>query len=97
MATLVEFYEKQYGHCPQCVNMRKVLDKWIEDHPQEDVTVITVGIEDELDNIKSQFSDVSSAPLVVITRDNTVTHVSGNNPDILVDLLAGDDEIWEEA
>lgn len=92
----VNFYKKTYTHCPACEAMEKTLTRWIEENEEVDVTVFTLSLEDNADKISTKFPDAKQAPIVEVERPGERTWVSGNNPDILVDLLNGDQDIWDE-
>ena len=92
----VKFYTKAYSRCTQCDAMKTALYQWIEEHPEHEVEVDTVAIEDNLDEVKAKYPKVQSAPVVEVTRGRSTEMVSGNNPDILEDLLSGLDSVWNE-
>lgn len=95
MKIQVDFYEKTESVCPYCRKMNAVLNNWIKKHPEHDVTVDYLSVEEFLDGLKDV--GVTSAPAVFVRRgnDKSNTMVQGNNPDILVDLLDGEDGLWE--
>lgn len=92
----VKFYTKVYSRCTQCAAMKTALSQWTEEHPEHEVEVDTVAIEDNLDEVKAKYPKVQSAPVVEVTRGRSTEMVSGNNPDILEDLLSGLDSVWNE-
>lgn len=92
----VTFYTKVYSRCTQCDAMKTALYRWTEEHPEHEVEVDTIAIEDTLDEVKAKYPKVQSAPVVEVTRGRSTEMVSGNNPDILEDLLSGLDSVWNE-
>lgn len=96
----VTFYKKTYSHCSACDAMASVLQRWIDSHPEVKIKVFTLSIEDNMDRIQTYFPNARQAPVVVIDRsrggDVDRSWTSGNNPDILVDMLNGDQDIWDE-
>lgn len=87
----VDFYQKQ-GHCPQCLNMDRAIRSWVAD-TTEWCQVSHYFIEDHPEIV--QKAHASSAPVVRIVRDDKEQFVSGNNPDILIDMLNGQDTLWD--
>ena len=96
----VTFYKKTYSHCSSCDAMATVLQRWIDNHPEAKIKVFTLSVEDNMDQVRTDFPNAQQAPIVVVDRVNDDinerTWVSGNNPDILVDMLNGDQDIWDE-
>lgn len=92
----VKFYTKAYSRCTQCDAMKTALLSWEEEHPEHDVDVEFVAVEEHLDEVQAKYPKVQSAPIVEVTRGRSTEVVSGNNPDILEDLLNGLDSVWDE-
>lgn len=71
--------------------MRKAFDQWLEE------TNKTVDVQ-ELSAIESaellRSGGHLAAPVYFVERDGEVHSVSGLQPDLLVDILNGDDSIW---
>lgn len=96
MKVNVKFYTKAYSRCPQCDSMKTALLHWEEAHPEHDLEVEFVAIEENLEEVQAKYPKVQSAPVVEVTRGRSTEMVSGNNPDILEDLLSGLDSVWDE-
>lgn len=96
MKVNVKFYTKAYSRCPQCDSMKTALLHWEEEHPEHDLEVEFVAIEENLEEVQAKYPKVQSAPVVEVTRGRSTEMVSGNNPDILEDLLSGLDSVWDE-
>lgn len=94
----IEFYEKTRSHCPNCMYMKAALRRWIEQNGgKDDVKVFSLSLEDNRDKVIAENPDAKAAPAVKITRGKDVNWVTGNNPDIMVDYLNGDSDIWDDA
>lgn len=89
----VDIYNKTYSHCSNCVAMSEVFTDWVTD-TSDRVKTFTLSAEDHAEELKDL--GARSAPVYVVKRDGNTTVVSGNNPDILVDALNGDDGIWDD-
>lgn len=91
----IDFYEKTQSRCPACVAMKRTLDQWVEAHPDEEVSVTYFSAEERAEDFRAQ--GFTAAPVVIVTRgrgrENIVT---GNNRDVLVDVLDGRDSLWED-
>lgn len=92
----VKFYTKAYSRCTQCDGMKTALLNWEEEHPEHDLNVEFIAVEENLDEVQAKYPKVQSAPIVEITRGRSTEVVSGNNPDILEDLLNGLDSVWDD-
>lgn len=92
----VKFYTKVYSRCTQCDAMKTALSQWTGEHPEHDVDVEFISVEEHLDEVQAKYPKVQSAPVVEVTRGRSTEMVSGNNPDILEDLLSGLDSVWDE-
>ena len=93
----IEFYEKTYSHCTQCENMKAALMEWIEQNKGKDqITLFSLSAEDNIDHIQKEAPDAQSAPVVKVIRGTVEQWVSGNNPDILIDVLEGRTSIWDD-
>lgn len=96
MSITVDFYKKTESICPSCNRMDIVLKSWIKKHPEHEVEVNYLSAEEHLETLKS--FGVREAPVIFVDRvgsDGRVEMVTGNNPDILVDLLDGKSDIWD--
>ena len=95
MNITVDFYKKTESICPSCNRMDIVLKSWVKKHPEHEVEVNYLSAEEHLEKLMEM--GVREAPAVLVCHgDNDEwTMVSGNNPDILVDLLDGEDGLWE--
>lgn len=91
----VTVYEKTRSHCPQCDDMRKHFEHWLndDDNVHHDVTRVVLSAEDNRDALIEL--GAMSAPVYVIERDGNQNVVSGNNPDVMIDALNGVDSIWD--
>lgn len=88
-------WEKTTTACPQCDNMRRHVDKWLEVNGDDHEVVITnESAEDDRDYLID--IGATTAPVYMVERDGVETTVMGNNPDILLDALDGQEEIWED-
>lgn len=96
MKIKVKFYTKVYSRCNQCDTMKAALIRWSEEHPEHDLEAQFVSVEDNLGEVKAKYPTVQSAPVVEVTRGRNTAMVSGNNPDILEDLLSGLDGVWDD-
>lgn len=92
----VKFYTKTYSRCTQCDSMKTALLHWAEEHPEHDLEVEFVSVEEHLDEVQAKYPKAQSAPIVEVTRGRSTEVVSGNNPDILEDLLSGLDSVWDD-
>lgn len=92
----VKFYTKAYSRCTQCDAMKTALSHWAEEHPEHSLEVEFIAIEDNLAGVQAKFPEAQSAPIVQVTRGRSTEVVSGNNPDILEDLLSGLDSVWDD-
>ena len=86
----VEIYEKP--RCPNCVQMRRVFDEWLEKNPNTSFDVLSA-----VDNkVYLAERGVMSAPCYrIISTTGDEQFISGLNPDMLMDALNGDDELWD--
>lgn len=95
MKIFVDFYEKTQGPCPYCRKMKAILDKWIRKNPDDEVIVEYASAEENAKELLEY--GVQGAPVIFVRRGVTGKQhmVSGNNPDILVDLLDGNSNLWD--
>lgn len=91
----IDFYHKTYSACPACDRMGKTLDRWIEENPEKNINVNWLSAEDHAVELRAR--EVSAAPVIVIRRSKNTAEeiVSGNNPDILIDILDGKSSVWD--
>lgn len=94
--TEITFFEKKYSHCPSCIVMRTAIEKWAADNPEEELVMTSLSAEDNISFLRENYPNHKQAPVVLMTRDGYDMVVSGRNPDILVDMLGGLDDLWEE-
>lgn len=86
----IEIYEKP--RCPNCIQMRRVFDKWLEKNP--DANFGELSAKDNKDYLAER--GVMSAPCYrIISTTGDEQFISGLNPDMLMDALNGDDELWD--
>lgn len=88
----VEIYEKQ-GHCPNCKLMRGHFEEWVADREDGiNVDVDELFIEDNPGIVEE--SGARSAPIYKVTEGDVITYISGPQPDVLIDHLKGEVDIW---
>ena len=92
----VKFYTKAYSRCTQCDSMKTALLHWMEEHPEHEVDVEFISVEDHIDEVHAKYPKAQAAPVVEVTRGRSTEMVSGNNPDILEDLLGGLESVWDD-
>ena len=91
----IDFYEKTQSRCPACVAMKKTLDQWIGVNPDQEVSVTYFSAEEHAEDFRAQ--GFTAAPVVIVTRGRGREHiVTGNNRDMLLDILDGRDSLWED-
>lgn len=71
--------------------MRKAFDQWLEE-TDETVDVQELSAIESAELLKS--GGHLAAPVYFVERGGEVHSVSGLQPDLLVDILNGDDSIW---
>lgn len=91
----IDFYEKTESHCPSCIAMKKTLDQWMKAHTDEEVFVNMLSAEEHADKLKE--AGFTAAPVVTVVRGRGREQVvTGNNRDMLIDILDGRDSLWED-
>lgn len=92
----VSIFNKTETRCTNCKDMMKVFNDWALDNVDTaDLTTTVESVEENRDFLIKDLGALA-APVYVIDREGKTTVVSGNNPDILVDALNGDDDIWSD-
>lgn len=89
----VDRYEKTESRCVQCESMRREFDKWA-DQSTDEIVMNTFSAEANRDVLLD--AGARSAPVYIITREGVTTVVSGDNPDIMIDALEGNDGLWSD-
>lgn len=89
----IDIYSKP--RCVACNVMRDALEDWIEDTNAKHVTITERDARQHLDYLTEQGH--LAAPVYEIEIDGLTSYVSGQQPDVLVDILDGDDDIWDFA
>lgn len=86
----VTIYEKP--SCSACRVMRDAFNNWLCDTNDR----VSIAERSAIEEVDFLIADGHlSAPVYYIERDGESHSVSGMQPDLLVDLLQGDDSIWE--
>ena len=85
----VTIYSKP--RCPSCVAMRKAFDQWLEE-TNKTVDVQELSAIEHAEMLKGEGH--MAAPVYFVEHGGEVHSVSGLQPDLLVDILNGDDSIW---
>lgn len=88
----INIYSKP--RCSQCVVMRDTLESWVKDTGKS-VDVLELSAIEYIDYLTDQGH--MSAPVYEIERNGEMSYVSGLQPDVLVDILDGNESIWDFA
>ena len=94
MNITVDFFEKTESVCPNCKRMAAVLKSWVKKHPEHEVQVNYLSAEEHLDKLVEMGVQEAPAVLICHGEDDEWTMVSGHNPDVMVDVLNDDEDLW---
>ena len=89
----VTIYSLPEEECGYCRLMKGTFTRWVKDHPQHEVTAVTLSAKDNREALLE--TGATTAPVYIVKRGNKETIVSGRNPDRLTDALEGLDSIWD--
>lgn len=88
----VDVYAKK-THCTYCNAMRSELDRWIGDTRDDTQVEVNDFFIEEHPEVFDH-GDFLAAPIYRIERDGEEFWINGNNPDVLVDTLNGNESVW---
>lgn len=87
-------YNKTQSHCSNCDRMDDAFNSWAA-QAEVEIDMLTLSAEDHRDELIEL--GATSAPVYVVHLDGDMKVISGYNPDILIDTLNGESDIWEES